>query len=101
MWWQGFSEPDADSDLSALRTAVKRDGEPLHRQWTEDLDLLRPRRDHCFLLVRTAKEQNPRHGITVLLVSMGLDGIEVREIPTLGIHHMLHEVFFDDMKVPR
>jgi alkylation response protein AidB-like acyl-CoA dehydrogenase len=100
LWCQGFSEPDAGSDLSALRTSAKRDGDHYivngQKIWTSYAHAA----DHCFLLVRTNREPNPRHGITVLLVPMDLDGIEVREIPTLGIHHMLHEVFFDDVKVP-
>jgi len=56
--------------------------------------------NYCFLLVRTAAGDNPRRGISVLLVPMDLEGIEVREIASLGVHHMLHEVFFHDVKVP-
>jgi alkylation response protein AidB-like acyl-CoA dehydrogenase len=100
MWCQGFSEPDAGSDLSALRTSAKRDGDHYivngQKIWTSYAHAA----DHCFLLVRTAREGNPRRGITVLLVPMDSEGIEVREIPTLGIHHMLHEVFFADVRVP-
>jgi alkylation response protein AidB-like acyl-CoA dehydrogenase len=100
MWCQGFSEPDAGSDLSALRTSAVREGDFYvvngQKIWTSYAHAA----DHCFLLVRTAKSDNPRAGISVLLVPMDLNGIEVREIPTLGIHHMLHEVFFTDVHVP-
>ena len=100
MWCQGFSEPDAGSDLSALRTAAERDGDVYivngQKIWTSYAHTA----NYCFLLVRTSKGENQRHGITILLVPMNLDGIEVREIGVLGIHHMLHEVFFNDVRVP-
>jgi alkylation response protein AidB-like acyl-CoA dehydrogenase len=100
MWCQGFSEPDAGSDLSALRTAAVRDGDYYvvngSKIWTSYAHAA----DFCFVLVRTAVTENPRRGISVLLVPMDLPGVEVREIPTLGIRHLVHEVFFHDVKVP-
>ena len=84
MWCQGFSEPDAGSDLSALRTAAVRDGDHYivngQKIWTSYAHAA----DFCFVLVRTAATENPRRGISVLLVPMDLPGIEVREIPTLA-----------------
>jgi alkylation response protein AidB-like acyl-CoA dehydrogenase len=100
MWCQGFSEPDAGSDLSALRTAAVRDGDHYlvngQKIWTSYAHAA----DFCFTLVRTARTENPRRGISVLLVPMDLPGIEVREIPSLGIRHLVHEVFFHDVAVP-
>jgi alkylation response protein AidB-like acyl-CoA dehydrogenase len=100
MWCQGFSEPDAGSDLSALKTAAERDGDVYivngQKIWTSYAHAA----DYCFLLVRTAKSDNPRRGISVLLVPMDLPGIEVREIPTLGVRHLVHEIFFTDVAVP-
>jgi len=100
MWCQGFSEPDAGSDLAALRTTAVREGDDYvingQKVWTSYAHAA----DHCFLLVRTDRESKPRQGISILLVPMDLPGIEVREIPSLGIHHMLHEVFFQDVRVP-
>jgi alkylation response protein AidB-like acyl-CoA dehydrogenase len=100
MWCQGFSEPDAGSDLAALKTSAQRDGDVYivngQKIWTSYAHAA----DYCFLLVRTAKTDNPRRGISVLLVPMDLDGIEVREIPTLGVRHLVHEVFFQDVAVP-
>jgi alkylation response protein AidB-like acyl-CoA dehydrogenase len=100
MWCQGFSEPDSGSDLSSLKTAAVRDGEYYvvdgQKIWTSYAHAA----DYCFLLVRTAKSENPRRGISVLLVPMNLPGIEVREIPTLGVRHLVHEVFFTDVAVP-
>lgn len=100
MWCQGFSEPDTGSDLSALKTSAARDGDHYvingQKIWTSYAHAA----DYCFLLVRTAKTDNPREGISILLVPMTLEGIEVREIPTLGVRHVVHEVFFRDVEVP-
>lgn len=100
MWCQGFSEPDAGSDLSALRTSAVRDGDMYivngQKIWTSYAHAA----DWCFLLVRTSSEGDPRRGISVLLVPMHLDGIEVREIPTLRVRELVHEVFFRDVQVP-
>jgi alkylation response protein AidB-like acyl-CoA dehydrogenase len=100
MWCQGFSEPDAGSDLSALKTSAERDGDHYvvngQKIWTSYAHAA----DYCFLLVRTAKSDNPRRGISVLLVPMDSEGIEVREIPTIGVRHLVHEVFFRDVVVP-
>jgi alkylation response protein AidB-like acyl-CoA dehydrogenase len=99
-WAQGFSEPDAGSDLSALRTAAVRDGDFYvingQKMWTSYAHAA----SHIFLLVRTSKQENPRRGISILLVPMDTAGIEVREIPALHFSHLVHEVFFRDVRVP-
>ena len=99
-WAQGFSEPDAGSDLSALRTTAVRDGDYYvvngQKMWTSYAHAA----SNIFLLVRTSKEANPRHGISILLVPMDTPGIEVREIPALHFSHLVHEVFFRDVRVP-
>lgn len=98
-WCQGFSEPDAGSDLSALKTRAVRDGDVYivngQKVWTSYAH----RASHCFLLTRTRTGENQRDGITILLVPMDLPGIEVREIPSME-EHMVHEVFFRDVNVP-
>ena len=100
MWCQGFSEPDSGSDLASLKTSAVRDGDGYvvngQKIWTSYAHAA----DYCFLLVRTARTDNPRRGISVLLVPMDLPGIEVREIATLGVRHLVHEVFFTDVAVP-
>jgi len=100
LWCQGFSEPDAGSDLSSLRTAAVLDGDEYvvngQKVWTSYAHAA----DYCFLLVRTANTPKPRDGISVLLVPMDLPGIEVREIPSLDYPHLVHEVFFNDVRVP-
>ncbi|WP_370326628.1 acyl-CoA dehydrogenase family protein [Euzebya sp.] len=99
VWCQGFSEPEAGSDLASLRTrAVAHGGGwTVHGQkvWTSYAGMA----DWLFLLARTADEGRKHHGITVFLVPMDRPGIEVRPIPSmLGPHH-LNEVFIDGLEV--
>jgi alkylation response protein AidB-like acyl-CoA dehydrogenase len=98
-WCQGFSEPDAGSDLSALRTSAVRDGESYvvngQKIWTSYAQAA----DFCFLLVRTDPLAEARRGISALLVPMDAPGIEVRDIPNIAGHHIIHEVFFHDVVV--
>lgn len=99
-WCQGFSEPDAGSDLAALRTRANRDGDVFvvngQKIWTSYAH----EADFCFLLVRTDPSAEFREGISILLVPMDLPGIEVRDIPTPFVGHILHEVFLNDVQVP-
>jgi alkylation response protein AidB-like acyl-CoA dehydrogenase len=99
-WCQGFSEPDAGSDLAALRTSAVRDGDEYlvngQKIWTSYAHVA----DYCFLLVRTDPDAERHHGISVLLVPMDLPGIEVRAIPNISGGHMVHEMFFTDVRVP-
>jgi alkylation response protein AidB-like acyl-CoA dehydrogenase len=97
VWCQGFSEPDAGSDLASLRLRATRDGGHwlLNGQkiWTSFADLA----DWCFLAARTDSGGSKQHGITVFLIPMDREGITVRPIDTfLGPHH-LNEVFFHDV----
>jgi len=98
-WCQGFSEPDAGSDLAALRCAAVLDGDTYvvngQKIWTSYAHCA----DYCFLLVRTDPRAEPRRGISALLVPMDLPGIEVRDIPNIAGAHIIHEVFFRDVAV--
>jgi alkylation response protein AidB-like acyl-CoA dehydrogenase len=102
IWCQGFSEPDAGSDLASLRTAARRDdsdgaGWRIYGQkiWTSYALMAQ----WCFLLARTSTGEKKQHGLTIFLVPMSAPGIEVRPIRTmLGPHH-LNEVFFDGVRV--
>jgi alkylation response protein AidB-like acyl-CoA dehydrogenase len=100
VWCQGFSEPEAGSDLPALRTRATRvDGGWLingQKVWTSYAGMAQ----WCFLLARVGTAADRRDGITVFLVDMAQPGIEVRPISSmLGPHH-LNEVYFDDVWVP-
>ncbi len=99
IWCQGFSEPDAGSDLASLRTAAVRDGDGWRitgqKIWTSYATMAQ----WCFLLARTSTGERKQHGLTIFLVPMSEEGIEVRPIASmLGPHH-LNEVFFDDVWV--
>jgi len=100
LWCQGFSEPNAGSDLAALRTSAVRDGDDYvvngQKIWTSYVQSA----EYVILLVRTDPESKGRRGISVLLVPMDLPGIEVREIPSVVGDRYFHEVFFTDVRVP-
>jgi len=99
IWCQGFSEPEAGSDLASLRTAARRDGDTWRvsgqKIWTSYATMAQ----WCFLLARTSKQEKKQQGLTIFLVPMDDPAIQVRPIRAmLGPHH-LNEVFFDDLKV--
>ena len=102
VWWcQGFSEPGAGSDLAALKTAAKREGDEYivngQKIWTSTAHIA----DWCFCLVRTDPQAPKRQeGISFLLIDMQTPGITVRPIISIDGTHHLNEVFFDDVRVP-
>lgn len=100
IWCQGFSEPDAGSDLAALKTTAVPDGDGFlvsgQKVWTSWAAWA----DWCYLLARVPVDSaEPRAGITVFLIPMDRAGIEVRPIDGLPGPHHLNEVFFDRVRV--
>jgi alkylation response protein AidB-like acyl-CoA dehydrogenase len=99
-WCQGFSEPDAGSDLGNLRTAARRDGDEYvvngQKIWTSHT----PAADWCFLLARTDPQSKGTTGISILLIPMDTPGIDVRPIPNVAEAAAFAEVFFTDVRVP-
>jgi len=100
LWCQGFSEPEAGSDLAALRTAARREGDEYVVNGTKIWTSYVQNAEFVILLVRTDPDSRRARGISVLLVPMDLPGIEVREIPSVVGERYFHEVFFSDLRVP-
>lgn len=100
-WCQGYSEPNAGSDLTSLKTAAAPDGDDYvvngSKIWTTHAH----HADMMFALVRTSSQGKPREGISFLLIDMKSPGITVRPILSMSGEHELNQVFFDDVRVPK
>ena len=100
-WCQGFSEPDAGSDLASLRTTATRDGDDYvingHKIWTSYSDVA----DWCFLLARTDPDVPKHKGLSLLAVPMDQPGIEQRPLRMMnGITSEFGQVLFDGARTP-
>lgn len=99
-WCQGFSEPDAGSDLAALQTrAVREDGTFVvngQKVWTSLAQIAR----WCALLVRTGPQESRHRAISYLLVDMASPGITVRPIRQITGDPEFSEVLFENVRVP-
>lgn len=100
VWCQGFSEPEAGSDLANLKTkAVKVDGGYRitgQKVWTSFAHVA----DFCFLLARTSDEDKKHKGLSYFLIPMKETGISVRPLKQISGEDEFNEVFFDNVFVP-
>ena len=100
-WWcQGYSEPDAGSDLASLRTRAVRDGDHYIVNGTKTWTTTAHWADMMFCLVRTNTEVKPQEGISFVLIDMRDAGVEVRPIVTIDGGQEINTVYLTDVKVP-
>ena len=99
-WCIGMSEPNAGSDLAALATSARRDGDHWvingQKIWTSFGEVA----DYCYLICRTSSDGPPHRGISEIVVPMDTPGIEVRPITDMTTNRHFCEVFFTDVRVP-
>ncbi|MBT5664426.1 MAG: pimeloyl-CoA dehydrogenase large subunit [Rhodospirillaceae bacterium] len=100
VWCQGYSEPNAGSDLASLRTTAVRDGDEWvingSKMWTTKAHWA----DWCFLLARTSDAGRKQEGITFILVDLKTPGIEIKPIILMDGLHETNQVFYTDVRVP-
>jgi alkylation response protein AidB-like acyl-CoA dehydrogenase len=100
LWCQGFSEPDAGSDLASLRTSARRDGTEFvvngSKVWTSGAE----HAGWMYALVRTGTTEERHRGLTFLLLEMPTAGVTWRPIEQITGERDFCQVFFDDARVP-
>ncbi len=98
LWCQGYSEPGAGSDLAAVSTTARLDGDQWvingQKIWTSLAHVA----DWCFVIARTERGSTRHHGLSYLLVPMNQPGITVRPIQQLTGTSEFNEVYFDDAR---
>jgi alkylation response protein AidB-like acyl-CoA dehydrogenase len=101
IWWcQGFSEPNAGSDLASLTTRAVRDGDSYVINGQKTWTTLAQWADWIFCLVRTNTEVKQQLGISFVLVDMKTPGVTVRPIRLIDGGYEVNEVFFDNVRIP-
>jgi len=101
IWCQGYSEPNAGSDLASLRTEAKLEGNHYIVNGQKIWTTLAHDATHSFLLVRTSKCARKQEGISFLLVDLRTPGITIRPIRNIAGDEEFCEVFFDNVRVPQ
>src|SRR6266403_1813199 len=98
-FWQGYSEPDAGSDLLALKTEARRDGDDYvirgHKIWSSHAGIA----SHGLVFARTSREPRRSRGFSMFVVTNGTPGMDIRPIRSMTGEVYHHEVFLDDVRV--
>ena len=99
-FWQGYSEPDAGSDLLALKTEARRDGDHWvihgHKIWSSHAGIA----THGLVFARTSREARRSRGFSMFVVTNDTPGMDIRPIRSMTGEVYHHEVFLDDVRVP-
>ena len=99
-WCEGFSEPEAGSDLAALKTTARVDNDHFVISGQKTWSTFAEYADWCFMLARTDPESTRHRGLTFILVDLSTPGITVSPIMNIANEPHFSEIFFDDVKVP-
>ncbi len=101
-WWcQGYSEPEAGSDLASLRTTAVLDGDEYVINGQKTWTTLAQFANWIFVLARTDPDTKPQAGISFFLVDMNTPGVSVRPIKLIDGSYEVNDTFFDNVRVPR
>lgn len=99
-WAQGYSEPDAGSDLASLQFAAEKNGNEYVLNGTKIWTSAAQHADWIFLLTRTSQEEKRQNGISFICCEMSRDGVTVKPIISIDGKYALSEVHFENVKVP-
>jgi alkylation response protein AidB-like acyl-CoA dehydrogenase len=101
IWCQGYSEPNAGSDLASLQTTAVLDGDHYvingSKIWTSSA----PSADHMFLLARTDRDAKKQEGITFFVLDMNTPGLTVRPIRNIAGHEEFAQEYFENVRIPK
>ncbi|MBI3918992.1 MAG: acyl-CoA dehydrogenase family protein [Betaproteobacteria bacterium] len=101
VWCQGYSEPNAGSDLASLQTSAVLEGDEFVINGSKIWTSMAHDATHIYVLVRTDRQAKKQEGISFVLVDMKTPGITVRPIRNIAGHEEFCQVFFDNVRTPR
>ena len=100
VWCQGYSEPNAGSDLASLQTRAVKDGDDYVINGTKIWSSNAHQANWCFFLARTDPEAPKHKGISYFICPMDTPGISVRPLVNMADEHVFNEIVFDNVRVP-